>query len=180
MDFIGQLASQLGVNEDAAKAIAGTALGSVQSAVKEDAGDDAAGEIASAVPELGGWQAKATEVLSQGDGDGGGGLLGGLLGGGGGDLLSSVAGAVGGEKARQTTQLIALLGKLGIEPSHATMVAPIALNFLKERLSPEILDTALKAAPALLGAAGGGSEEGEDSGPGIGDLVGGLGGLFGK
>ena len=179
MDFIGQLAKQLGVNEDAAKAVAGTALSSVKSAVKEDAGDDAAGEISSAVPELDSWQAKASEILKKGDdGDsGGGGLLGGLLGGGGGDLLSSVAGAVGGEKARQTTQLIALLGKLGIEPSHATMVAPLALDFLKERLSPEILDTALKAAPMLLGSADKAGEGDESAQPGLGDLVG---GLFGK
>lgn len=175
MDFIGQLASQLGVNEDAAKAIAGTALGSVQSAVKNDAGDEVAGELGAAVPELDGWRAKAGDVLKEeGPTEGGGGLLGGLLGGGGGELLSSVAGAVGGEQAKQTAQLMALFGKLGLEPSHATMVAPLALNFLKERLSPELLNTALSAAPMLLGSAKNDSDEGGDDKPGLGDLVGGL------
>ena len=168
MDFIGELASKLGVDEDTAKKVAGSALGVVQGAVADE-DSDAADRLGSAIPEMDDWKAKA-EADSGGDG----GLLGGLLGGGGGDLLSGLAGAVGGQEAANAAALVGLISKFGIDADKATLAAPVILNFLKERVSPDTINIILKAAPFL----GGGGEDGGDGG--IGDMVSGaLGGLFG-
>lgn len=203
MDLIGQLASAVGVDEANAQAIAGVALKHVTGAVRDQEGDDAAEGIEAAVPELSQWQDKAKALsdapLPPGFGgddaqeeEGGGGaadLLGGLLGGGGGGgggLLGGLAETFGGEGARDTVAVVQVLGRFGVTPDKAALAAPILLNFLKDRLSPETLSMALKAAPFLASFGGGGDDasEGdgakEDDGPGLGDVVGALGGLFGK
>ncbi len=168
MDLIQTLTAQLGVDPSQAQALAGSALGAVRGAVAEQAGPEQAAKIDAAIPELSGWQAAASQVL----GGGGGGLMGaagGLLGGGAGGLLGQAAGAVGGAQAAQAAQLAAVVSRLGLDPKIAAMVAPHALAFLRERLPPGVLDTALKAAPFLTGGGAGG----------VGAALGGLGGLFG-
>ena len=179
MDFIGMLASKFGVDEDAARAIAGTAVGSVQSAVKRDSGDEAAAEVEAAIPEMSDWKSKAKAVLDRDDDEGGGGLLSDIFGGGTGDILSSVAGAIGGEQAKEMATLIALFGKLGIDAEKAQLAAPFVLDFLKKRLSPELLSLATSATPVLLGGQpSDDSEEAKDEGGG--DLVSNIVGSFFK
>ncbi|MCK6552101.1 hypothetical protein L6R52_40090, partial [Myxococcota bacterium] len=90
MDLIGALVSQVGVDSNQAQALAGGVLGAVKSALADKAGPEAASQLEGAVPELGQWQAKASELV------GGGGGLGGLLGGSGGSGgLGGALGALG-------------------------------------------------------------------------------------
>lgn len=175
MDLISQLTATLGVDDAKAQAVAGAVLGRVQAEVAESGGDEAAERFSGAVPELSGWQEKAASLLGGGDaGSGGaGGLVGALGGGGAGGLLGAAAGALGGEDARNTAAIVALLGRFDIDASKAAMVAPLVVSFLKERLDPKLLDTVLSAAPLLAGGGG-------DAGGGLGAAAGMLGGLFGK
>ncbi len=173
MDLIGSLASTLGVEEGQAQALAGGVMGLVKDQVGGEEGEETAQQLEAAVPEMGGWQAKAAELA----GGGGGGLMDSLTGGGGGGLLGSLAGAVGGEQAQGTVAVVGLLQKFNIDSSKAALVAPLILNFLKDRLSPEMMGMVMKAAPMLMG----GGEEGTDEEGGLGGVVSGaLGGLFGK
>jgi hypothetical protein len=188
MDLIRSLASSVGIQEDQAQALAGSLLGKIQNSVKDEAGDAPAQELAKAIPELGSWQQKAQQLVapSAPAAPSAGGLLGGLLGGGGGGLLDSVANAVGGESLRETAAVVQILSRFNIDPSKAVMVAPLLLDFLKKRLSPQLLGVVLQAAP-LLGSSDKNNDDKPDhksddkpASPGLGDVLGGLGGLFGK
>jgi hypothetical protein len=188
MDLIRSLASSVGLQEDQAQALAGSLLGKIQSSVKDEAGDAPAQELSKAIPELGSWQQKAQQLVAPAApaAPSAGGLLGGLLGGGGGGLLDSVANAVGGESLRETAAVVQILSRFNIDPSKAVMVAPLLLDFLKKRLSPQLLGVVLQAAP-LLGSSDKNNDDKPDNkaddkpaSPGLGDVLGGLGGLFGK
>ena len=200
MDFIGAISKQLGIPENMAQAAAGATLGMVQKTVSESGEESAASAIGQAIPELDGWKAKAAEEATPAEdtrdigdilgglmsgGDAGGaaaGLMGALGGGGGaGGLLGGLAQQLGGPEAKQMAALVGVFGKLGIDPAKAAMAAPIALDFLKERLDPGLLDTVLKASPMLLSLVGGGDEPAaakEDEGIDMGDIAGALGKLF--
>ncbi len=153
MDLIASLTSQLGLDPDKAQGLAGTALGLVQEQIGEKLGTGAAGELANALPELSGWVAQA-KALSSGGSEGGGlmGLASGLLGGG----------DVGG--------LIKQVSGLGLDASVVQGALPLVLDFLKSRLSPELMEKVQSAVPWLKGLSGGG---------GLGGALGGLGGLLG-
>jgi hypothetical protein len=178
MDLISTLAGQLGVNPDQAQALAGSVLGGVTNSVKDEFGDEAGGQMESAVPELGDWKAKAASMLG-GDDDkqessgGLGGLLGGsaggLLGGGAGGLLGAAAGALGGDGMKDIAAVASLVSKLGIDPAKATMIAPVVLDFLKKRVDEDLLAKVLKAAPLLSGVGGGGEPD-----AGVGGMIGSL------
>ncbi|MBK6690137.1 MAG: DUF2780 domain-containing protein [Deltaproteobacteria bacterium] len=177
MDLIGTLSSQLGIPADQAQAVAGGVLGALQSKVKGELGDQVAGQLGQAVPELSGWQAKAGQLLGGGGGADAMSALGGLLGGGGGGA-GGLAGALGGAVSAMTgsgeaAALAGLIGKLGLDPAKAAMVAPMALEFLKSRLNPELLGTVLKVAPFLTGG-GGASSGGGDLASQASSLLGGL------
>lgn len=198
MDFIGAISKQLGIPEDMAQAAAGATLGMVQKTVADSGEESAAAAMSDAIPELSGWKAKAAQEatpaedtrdigdilggLMSGGGDSGGGaggLLGALGGGGAGGLLGGLAQQLGGPEAKQMSALVGVFGKLGVDPAKAMVVAPMALDFLKERLDPSLLDTVLKASPMLLSLIGGGAEaKAEDDGPDLGDIGGMLGKLF--
>ncbi len=187
MDLINALVSQAGVSQSDAKGLAGGILGHVQSAI---AGEDPskAAEFKAAVPELDSWQqAAAPEKKEEGGllgalggalGGGGAGGLGGLMGSGAG---ASIAGAVGGADAKNAVVMMQVLGRFGVDSGKATLVAPLVLQFLKSRLKPATLATAMSAAPFLMqfvgkkGAAEGAPapQKAEESG-GLGGLLGGL------
>lgn len=189
MDLVNVLASQLGVDPNQAQAVAGAVLGQVQQQVgSEDA--EGAEALASAVPELGGWQEQAASMLgaSSGGGDGFGGMVANLTGGGeggGGGMLSGLAAAAGsgmgndlveafaGKEAAQQAQVVGLVGKLGIGPEKAALVVPTVLDFLRERMGDDMLEKVLQYAPMLAGAAGG------DSGGAAGGLGSMMSGLLG-
>ncbi|WP_224367790.1 DUF2780 domain-containing protein [Hyalangium versicolor] len=176
MDLIGQLTQQLGVNPQQAQRLAGSVLGLVQSTVKEKLGDDAAGQVAQAVPELQGWQqAAAPQAAPAGEGGGLMGALGGLMGGGSGlGGLGGALGALGGaaSQAGEVAALVSIAQRFTIDASKATLIAPIVLNFLKSRLDPSLVSKILAVAPMLAGAGGGGS--GPSGGGGLGGALGGL------
>ncbi len=159
VELISSLSSALGINPSQAEAVAGKVLGTVKDKVAAS-DPDAAAELGSAVPELDGWAEKAEAAA----------------GGGAGGLLGSALGALGGEDAEDTAAIVSLLGKFNVDASKASLVAPIALKFLKSRLSEGTLDTILKAAPMLASLKGGGDD---DKGGGLGGLLGKAGGLFG-
>lgn len=180
MDLIGQLTQQLGVNPQQAQGLAGSVLGLVQGAVKEKLGDDAAGQVAQAVPELSGWQQAAQAQAPAGDAGGGlMGALGGLMGGapsqgsaGGG--LGGLMGALGGaaSQAGEIAALVSVAQRFNIDASKATLIAPIVLNFLKSRLDPGLVSKILAVVPMLAGGGGGSGTPG--GGGGLGGVLGGL------
>ena len=180
MNLIATLTEKLGVPSEPAEALAGTLLGGVQDAVRGD-DDAAANELGQAIPELEGWKAKAASLVEGDKAESGG--LGGLLGsvapalGGGssGGLLGGALGALAGGGA-EIAGVVAILGKLGIDEGKATLVAPIVLGFLKDRLPEGLLDKVLAVAPLLAAVKGG--DDGDDS-PGLASALGGLGGLGG-
>lgn len=172
MDLINALVSQAGLSPTAAKGVAGGVLGQVQS-VMGDQNPEEAAKLQAAVPELGEW--KQAEAAAPAAAAGGGGLLGGLLGGGG---AAALAGAVGGEKAKNALVVGQVLSRFGLDPAKATVVAPIVLQFLKSRLSPTTLKAALSAAPFLMKFAGGKSEP-AGAAPEKAEPAGGIGGMLG-
>lgn len=171
MDLINALVSQAGLSPTAAKGVAGGLLGQVQSVMGDENPEEAA-KLQAAVPELGEW--KQAEAAAPTEEAGGGGLLGGLLGGGG---AAALAGAVGGEKAKNALVVGQVLNRFGLDPAKATVVAPIVLQFLKSRLSPTTLSAALSAAPFLMKFAGPKAEAG--AAPEKAEPAGGIGGMLG-
>jgi hypothetical protein len=177
MDLIQALAGQLGIDAAQAKALAGSVLGGVQSAVADE-DEQAAGELEAAIPELEEWKGAAAKELGDEEEpeSGLGGLLGaaaGALGGGGaGGLLAAAAGAIGGETGKDVAAVVTILDKLGIDSAKASLVAPTVLSFVRERVPGEILEKILAAAPLLAMVDGG--KEGGKSGGGLGGLLGGL------
>ena len=81
------------------------------------------------------------------------------------DLISQLAGQLGVDQLPQ---------QFGLDGAKAALVGPIALDFLKDRMSAEWLDMALKAAPLLAG----GDKPASPAG-GAAATLGALGGLFG-
>lgn len=173
MDFIAELAGQLGIEPQEAKALAGGLMGMVQEATREQEGPETASALEDAIPEIEGWKDEAAAQADAPDeGTDVSGLLGDLFGGGNtasglGDLLGAAGGWLGGSSGH-AAQLAGLIAKLGIDPAKAQMLAPVALNFLKSRLSPELLQKILAVAPFLTrgdsGAGNGGSGGGLLSG----------------
>lgn len=164
MDLIASLTEKLGIEGEQAEALAGAVLGGVKSQVAEKVGQGEADQLAAAIPELEGWGQK-TQALT---GGGGGGLFdaaASALGGGGGGLLGGLGGGGGADVA----MVASVLAKLGLNESLATMVAPMALEFLKERLPDGLLQQVMGAVPMLTG--------GGDVAAAAASV---LGGLFGK
>lgn len=166
MDLIKNLSSTLGVESDKAEAVAGAVLGGVRKQVAEDVGAREENELSASIPELDGWEEKA-KAKAGSAGGGGGGLLG-ALGGGGGGLLGALGGGGGGFDIGAIT---GLLSKLNITPEALGKIAPVVINFLKERLPASLFDKVMGAVPGLK-SLGGSNVEGAISGA--------LGGLFGK
>jgi len=184
MDFIGQLSQQMGVDSHQAQGLAGSLLKLVQGAVKEKMGPEAAGQLDTAIPELGAWQAQAQAQQAAQPESGSGlmgalGGLGSLLGGqgqgaSGGGLMGALGGAV--SQAGEVAGVVALLQRFNIDAGKASLVAPLLLNFLKSRLDPQLVSGILLVVPMLANAAGGKPPEGGGStgGGGLGGLLGGL------
>jgi hypothetical protein len=176
MDLIANLTSQLGLEPDTAKGLAGAVLGQVEQGVGESLGGAEASAFRAQLPELGEWKSKIAG-LAGGDEGGGGGLLGALGGGGlGGGLLGAAGSLLGGAGSGglDVGALVALAGKAGLGGEAVQQLLPLVLNFLKSRLDPALLSKILGAVPGLEQFAGlaGGAEGG--------GLAGALGGLFGR
>jgi hypothetical protein len=172
MDLIANLTSQLGLDPDKAKGLAGAVLGQIEQGVGKSLGSGEASAFRSQVPELGEWQSK---VAALGGGEGAGGLLGALGGGGlGGGLLGAAGSLLGGSGSGSgfdVGSLMALAGQAGLGGAAVQQLVPLVLGFLKERLDPELLAKIIGAVPGLQQLAGGAP---------AGGLAGALGGLFGR
>lgn len=149
MDLIGSLASQLGVDGNVAEALAGQVLGMT----RDQVGDAETAKLDEAVPEISSWQETAKAML-EGESAGGGGMLGSLVEMAGSGLGKEVVGAVLGEDAENTATLAALISKLGLKSEHATMAAPVVIEFLEERVGKEWVGRIMDAAPMLSGFLG--------------------------
>lgn len=181
MDLIGQISTQLGVDSQAAQALAGGVLDTIRGQVNQQLGEQEAQQMEAAIPELEGWRAEAAKLLAEGSAPsaqpGGGDLLGGALGalssaGGAAGGLAGALGALGGEGATAglLTQLLPLLGKLELNPKTLQTLAPLVLHFLEDRLPPGLADKIRAVLPLLTGA---GAATGSGGG-GLGGLLGGL------
>jgi hypothetical protein len=121
-DFIDMATTQLGVSTGAAQAGAGGLL----SMLKDKVGGDVFGKVASALP-------GAADLVGKAPAAGGGGL-GGLMAKAGGLLGGSAGGALG---------AAAMLGKAGIPLDKAKGFGEMFLNFMKSKLSPDLLKSVL-------------------------------------
>ena len=157
MDLINQLSTTLGLDMAQTQALAGSVLGAVKGQVE----DQDARAISTAVPELASWSSKA-EGLTERSGMGG--------------LLGSAIGAIAGQGAQDAAGVAVVLSKLGLDSSTVTLVAPVVLQFLQERLSADVLQRVMAAAPMLSGIV----QDQDGGGLDIGDALGALGGLFGS
>lgn len=172
MDLIGEMAGRLGLDTHQAQALAGTVMGALQ----RQAPDEEAEKLQQAVPEMNQWQAQASQMVSAPQSGMGG-------------LLSAAAGALGGQQGKDLAAIVNVLDQFGVDASKGAMVAPMVLDFLKERLDDQVLSNLLAAAPMLAAAArehfnGDGDAPqppaAEDDGFGMDDAAQMLGSLFGK
>ena len=148
MDLISSLAGQLGLDPRTAQAVAGAVLG----ATREQVPEEETARLDEAVPEISEWSSIADAVLAEKeDDDGGGGLLGTLTRMAGSGVGNELVGAVLGEQAQETATMVALFEKLGLQSSHATLAAPVVLDFLEDRVGDEWAERIVKGAPMLLG-----------------------------
>jgi len=171
MDLVQSLAQAMGVESNQATALAGLVLGTA----KAQAGDEEAQKLQEAVPELDGWVEQAkTEAATAEDEPG---MMDDLARFASSGLGGSLLGAVAGEDAAEKTQLVALMGRAGLGPSHAALAAPVVLSFLKERLGETWFGRLMSAAPILTGVQQ--AAEPEADGGAMGAVAGALGGLFG-
>ncbi|MFO0932706.1 MAG: DUF2780 domain-containing protein [Planctomycetota bacterium] len=128
-DFIDMATKQLGVSSGAAQSGAGGLL----SMLKDKVGGDLFGKVAAAIP-------GAADLVGKAPGAGGGGVLGGLMEKAGGLLGGSAGGAMG---------VAAMLGKAGIPLDKARGFGEMFLNFVKSKLSPDLLKSLLAKAGDL-------------------------------
>ena len=125
--------------------MAGLVLGTA----KAQAGEAEAAKLDEAVPELDGWVAEAKTAAADDTDEPG--MMDDLARFASSGLGGSLIGAVGGQQAAEQAQLIALVSKLGLSPSHAALAAPVMLSFLKERLGETWFGRLMAAAPILTG-----------------------------
>ena len=152
MDIVGTLASRLNLPPEQAQAVVGAVLGAARTQVP----DAETARIDSGVPELSGWMKAAESVLAQPAApSAGGGLLGGLMEAAGSGLGNQLLGAIAGQEASQAASAVAVLGRLGIQPQHAALVATLVIDFLTARVGAEWTQRIVAAAPALATAAPG-------------------------
>lgn len=127
-ELIDMLTKNLNVTGAQAEGGAGVLL----KAAQEKLGSAEFGKMLGGVPGL-------TDLIKKAPAAGGGGGLGGLLGG--------IAGAVGGNAALIAT-IVSGFGKLGLKADDAKRFAPVILNFLRTKVSPDVvskLESALKS-----------------------------------
>lgn len=146
MDLIEQLAGTLGIDAKAAQAVAGVVLG----AARDQVPDEETAKLDEAVPEIGDWSSVADQVLDSASEEASGGLFGAIARFAGSGVGNDLVGAVLGEDAQDTAQIVALFKSIGLKTEHASLAAPIVLNFLVERVGQEWTDRILQGAPMLM------------------------------
>lgn len=174
MDLIGSLVSQLKLGETEAKGLAGGVMGLVKAGLQEQAGPAAAAELERQVPEMQAWQAEGdTPEGEPGVAD----LLGNL------GELSGLAGSLGGLLGNNAGLLPALIGmasKFGLDGDRASTAGGLVVDFLKQKVNPELLGQ-LGPIISILTGGGQAGPQANPQGGGLGNVFGSLlGGLFGK
>lgn len=138
-DFVTNAASKLGIDQSAA----GAATGGLPSLIQKTAGAADFGKLASAVPGLSDLAAKA------GGGGAGGTGLGGVLGG-----LAKKAGGLLGEAGGGAAGALAAVTGAGVAPDKAAGFLSMFVDFLKSKVSPDVLKGVLGKIPGLSGLVG--------------------------
>lgn len=118
-ELIDMLTKNLGVNAAQAEGGAGVLF----KAAKDKLGGAEFEQLLGGVPGLG-------DLMKKAPATGGGGGLGGMLGG--------LAGAMGGNAGLIAT-IMGGFGKLGLTASHAKQFVPVILEFLKTKVSPDVI-----------------------------------------
>ena len=133
-ELIQQLTAKLGIDESVANAATGKAM----AMVKEHAGDDLFGKIASAIPGASDVaEAGAEEALPS---EGGGGMLG--------SLASMASSALGGS-AGSGLELGAALGDAGLPTDKMGSFVSTIVAFLKDKAGDEVMDQVMDKFPML-------------------------------
>jgi hypothetical protein len=138
-DFITSAAAKLGIDKSAA----GSATGALASLIQKAAGKVDFGKIASAVPGLSDLAAKAGG--ESGGGEGAGGILGGLA--------QKAGGLLGGAGGGAAAAAAAVTGA-GVAPDKAPGFLSMFVDFLKSKVSPDVLKSVLAKVPGLSGLVG--------------------------
>ncbi|TWU60593.1 hypothetical protein Poly51_08710 [Rubripirellula tenax] len=135
-ELIAQLTSKLGIDESVANAATGKAM----ALVKQHAGDELFGKIASAIP--GAVESAATGASDAGSdaASGGAGMLGKLAG----MASSALGGSAGGG-----LELGAALTGAGLEPDKMGGFVSMIVGFLKEKAGAEVMDQVMAKFPML-------------------------------
>lgn len=161
MDLIGTLASNFGIENEQAQALAGGVLGMVKDQVAEKVGSGEAAEFATAIPELGDWAAKAQNAAPAG-GD---------------NLLGSLVGGLMGGDDNGLGNLVGMLGQMNLGADQAAPVGNTMMDFLKERLSQALLQMIAEKVPMigmLMGNQAGNGAGGDAAAEMLGNVVGSL------
>jgi len=136
-DFIAAASQKLGVSSGAAQA----GVGGLLDLVKTKAGPDVFAQLTKVLPD-------AARVASPPPASGGGGVAG-VLGG-----LAEKAGAFLGGAGGSAVGAVGMLQKAGISPDKAAGFASMFVDFLKSKLSPDLVSTILSRVGDLKKAAG--------------------------
>lgn len=133
-DLIQQLIAKLGIDASVAK----TATDKAMAFVKENAGGELFDKIGGAVP--GANEAAAAGAAAEGDQEASGGVLGSLAG--------MASGLLGGS-AGSAVELGSSLSSAGLDVSQIGDFASTIVEYLKEKVGPDVVDQMLEKVPPL-------------------------------
>lgn len=131
MNFVGALASELKLEEEVASGLAGGVLLLVEDVVREKVNFEAASAIRVAVPEMRDWQ-MSSPTLAPG-------------------LLSVETIPPPPEAVGDRGELMAVLGRFGIDAQKTSRIAALTGQFLASRLKPDAFAKVTAAMPMLIG-----------------------------
>ncbi len=129
-ELIGQVTSQLGMDEGGAQ----NAVGSLMGFVKDQAGDEVFSKLEGAIPGV------SDLASNTGEGESSGGLMGGLMGAASSMLGDKLGGAAG---------LVGALTNTGLEGDQMGSFVGIVTNFIKDKAGDGIFASLLDAVPEV-------------------------------
>lgn len=130
MDIVAALATQLKLEQEFASGLAGGLLLLIEDLVRDRADFATSSSIRAAIPEMRDWQMSSPTLAP------------GTL-----NVDTIPPPQVTGDEG----EVIAVIGRFGVDPAAAGQVTALMYEFLTSRLSPEKLSLVTKAMPALTG-----------------------------
>jgi len=142
-DIVNELVTQTGIPSDTTH----KAVAALLSFLEKELGSDVIEKVKAAVP---GAALVTTDSESPGEAAPQGGLLG---------TLSNLAGKILGDKAGAGANLLAKLSELGLKTEQIQAFLTSAIAFIKQHLSPELLEQVLAKVRGFAPAAGSETQE---------------------